>query len=51
MVWLYLDDALDSIKAGCYPYTYETATADNYADIVKAEAQKFIEQMTHETAA
>jgi hypothetical protein len=51
MVWLYLDDALDSIKAGVYPYTYETATAANYSDIVKMEAQRFIEQMAHETAA
>jgi hypothetical protein len=50
MVWLYLDDALDSIRAGDYPYTYETATAANYDDIVKTEAQRFIEQMTHETA-
>jgi hypothetical protein len=44
MVWLYLDDALDSIKAGDYPYTYESATADNFAGIVKAEARRFIEQ-------
>ena len=50
MIWLYLDDALDSIKAGCYPSTYQTATADNFADIVKTEAQRFIDQMTHETA-
>jgi hypothetical protein len=48
MVWLYLDDALDSIKAGDYPYTYETATADSYAGIVKMEARRFIEQMAAE---
>ena len=50
MVWLYLDDALDSIRAGDYPWTYETATAANYDDIVKVEAQRFLEQMQHETA-
>ena len=43
MIWLYLDDALDSIRAGIYPHTYETATAGNYNEIVKVEAQKFIE--------
>jgi len=50
MVWIYLDDALDSIRSGNYPHTYETATAANYDDIVKMEAKRFIEQMRHETA-
>ena len=51
MIWLYLDDALDSIRAGEYPHTYEKATAANFGDIVKMEAQRFVEQMTRETAA
>lgn len=49
MVWLYLDDALDSIRAGDHPWTYGTATAANYDDIVRTEAKKFIDQMTHKT--
>jgi hypothetical protein len=51
MVWLYLDDALDSIKGGSYPFTYESATTVNFGDIVKMEAQRFIEQMSHEATA
>jgi hypothetical protein len=50
-VWSYLDDALDDIKAGICPRTYETATAANFSDLVKMEAQRFIEQMSDETAA
>jgi hypothetical protein len=50
MVWLYLDDALDDIKAGSHPYTYQTATSANFDDLVKMEAERLIEQMSHESA-
>lgn len=46
VIWLHLDDAWDSIQAGCYPFTYPTATIENFADVVRTEAQKFITQMT-----
>ncbi len=49
-VWDYLDDALSDIKAGSYPLSYETATAENFNEVVKTEAQKFLEQITNESA-
>lgn len=45
-VWCELDDALDDIKAGSYPNCYEKATAENFGDIVKKEARKFIERVS-----
>jgi hypothetical protein len=42
MVWLYLDDALDSLLAGEYPYTYKSATLENFEEIVRREAESFI---------
>jgi hypothetical protein len=42
IVWFELDDALASLLAGYYPFTYESATLDNFDEIVKQEAEKFI---------
>jgi hypothetical protein len=42
MIWYELDDALDCLIASGYPYTYETATLENFDSIVKEEAKKFV---------
>lgn len=44
MVWLYLDDALDDIKAGRYPHTYESLTTANLEETVRTEAKLFLER-------
>ncbi|EEF61436.1 hypothetical protein [Pedosphaera parvula] len=48
MVWLYLDDALDNIEAGVYPHTYEKATAENFNELVKMEARRFVDGIKKE---
>jgi hypothetical protein len=45
MIWSELDDAFASIRAGEYPYTYPSATLENFAAILKQEATKFITSM------
>ena len=42
IVWIELDDALDSLYAGKFPYTYPSATLDNFNDLIKQEAIKLI---------
>jgi hypothetical protein len=42
IIWLELDDALDSLLHGNYPFTYESATLDNFDEIAKREAANFI---------
>jgi hypothetical protein len=42
MTWYELDDALDSLLYGEYPFTYESATLDNFDEIAKQEATNFI---------
>ena len=45
LIWLELDDALDSLLSGEYAYTYESATLDNFNEVAKQEAEKFIVEM------
>ena len=42
MIWLELDDALDNLLCGAQPFTYESATLDNFDEIAKREAASFI---------
>jgi len=42
LIWLELDDALDSLLSGEYAYTYESATLENFDEVAKREAEKFI---------
>jgi hypothetical protein len=51
MVWLYLDDGLDSIEAGDYPWTYEGLTPDNFEVVVRTEAKRFRETFCHDNVA
>jgi SpoU rRNA methylase family enzyme len=50
MIWLELDDALDSLLAGEYPYTYQSATLENFNQVAKQEAEKFIAEMSAKAA-
>ena len=50
LIWLELDDALDSLLAGEHPYTYESATLENFDRVAKQEAEKFIAQMNARAA-
>ena len=50
MVWYELDDALDDLGAGSYPWS-TTPTKENIGEIIKTEARKFIDEMKHESAA
>jgi len=43
MIWLELDDAIEDIKTGGYPHSYSTMTAENFENIVRSEAEKFLE--------
>ena len=49
-IWLELDDALDNLLQGDYPYTYESATLENFEIIAKQEAEKFIDLMASKIA-
>ncbi|HEX8607680.1 MAG TPA: hypothetical protein VF679_03450 [Pedobacter sp.] len=42
IIWLELDDALDSLLYGDYPYSYESATLESFDEIAKREAESFI---------
>ena len=42
LIWLELDDALDSLLSGEYAYTYEAATLENFDEVARQEAEKFI---------
>ncbi len=49
-VWLYLNDALDDVRTGNYPYTYKTVTVENFDSIVKIEARRFIDSSKRDVA-
>ena len=51
MVWLYLDDALDDIRAGLYPYSYDSLTTNNFEETVRTEAKNFLDAFCHENVA
>ena len=50
IIWLSLDDALDSLLSGNYPFTYESATLDNFGEIAKHEAANFIAALSGQSA-
>jgi hypothetical protein len=50
IIWLELDDALDSLLAGEYPYSYPSASMKNFDAIVKKEAENFIITMQKQTS-
>ncbi|MCA1617990.1 MAG: hypothetical protein LC795_01460 [Acidobacteria bacterium] len=45
IIWLRLDDALDSLLSGGYAYTYESATLENFEEVARQEAGKFVAEM------
>lgn len=51
IIWLELDDALDNLLAGEYPFTYTSATLENIEMIANVEAKKFVELMQERLAA
>jgi len=51
MVWLHLDDALEDLHAGQYPWTYESLTTSNFEKTVRTEAGKFLDTFCHATVA
>ena len=46
-VWLELDDALDSLQAGDFPYTYPSATLENFDALIKQEAANLIARINN----
>jgi hypothetical protein len=50
LIWLELDDALDSLLSGEYAYTYESATLENFDEVARQEAEKFIVEMDGKAA-
>jgi hypothetical protein len=46
IIWLELDEAFESLMAGDYPFTYQSATLDNFDEIAKREAANFIAAVT-----
>jgi hypothetical protein len=50
VIWLELDEALDSLLYGQYPFTYESATLGNFDEIAKREAADFITTVCPQTA-
>jgi len=50
VIWLELDDALDSLKAGVFPYSFQSATLDNFDALVKQKAKEFIAEMDLKSA-
>lgn len=50
MVWYQLDDALGSLLAGYHPFTYESATLENFDEIVRREAKNFIAKVCSQSA-
>jgi hypothetical protein len=45
-VWLDLDDALDCLHCGDFPYSYPSATLENIDRIIKQEAENWIAGIT-----
>lgn len=50
IIWYELDDALDSLLYGDYPFTYESATLENFDEIAKREAATFIATVCGQSA-
>jgi len=44
-IWLRLDDALDSLLSGEYAYSYESATLEDFDEVARREAEKFIAEV------
>jgi hypothetical protein len=45
VIWLRLDDALDSLLSGGYAHTYESATLENFEEVARREAEKFVAEV------
>lgn len=45
IAWYYLDEAWDFMMAGDPPYTYQSATLENYDEVARQEARNFIAAM------
>ncbi len=45
VIWFELDDALDSLLSQYFPYSYPSATLENFDVIVKQEAEIFLAKM------
>lgn len=45
IVWLRLDDALDSLLSGGYAHAYESATLESFEEVARREAEKFVAEM------
>jgi hypothetical protein len=50
LIWYKLDDALDSLLASVFPYSYQSATLDNFDAIVRKEAEEFLAAMKLKSA-
>ena len=50
LIWLELDDALDGLLSGDYGYTDESATLEDFDEVAKQEAEKFIVEMSGKAA-
>ncbi len=50
VIWLELDDALDNLLQDEHPYSYKSATLENFEIIAKHEAEKFIDLMNRKIA-
>jgi len=50
LIWLELDDALDSLLSGAYAHTFEAATLENFDEVAKREAEKFIVEVCGQAA-
>jgi hypothetical protein len=48
-VWQELDDALDSLQADEFPYTYPSATLKNFEELLMQVAVKFIYRLTSQS--
>lgn len=49
MVWYELDDAVADVTAGHYPWAYQTLTRENLPEVVRKEAQIFIDTCCRES--
>ena len=50
VIWHQLDDAQDSLLEDAFPYGYHSATLENFDDIVKQEAERFIADVRRQTS-
>lgn len=49
MGWYELNEALDNLVAGGYPFTYESPTLENFDEVAKQEAENFIAAVCGQT--